>query len=215
MAKSANAGAITKKSRDETFPHKNATQDTGIDKNDFIKTECTYNAENGVTPQNQQDLNVTITGTVAFQVLPRNLEFGFVQPGSQNNPATNGPIIFNITGSTADAQVEITEVFGFPFNQGLKIDGQPATGSFWIINYTSPIQIAFPTLDIPEDAQPKIYTKFFRADNARMIKTDGTGLGLYITKSIVEALNGSIEFKSTEGRGTTFFVTLSGRDRAK
>ena len=129
-------------------------QDTGIDKNDFIKTECTYNAENGVTPQNQQDLNVTITGTVAFQVLPRNLEFGFVQPGSQNNPATNGPIIFNITGSTADAQVEITEVFGFPFNQGLKIDGQPATGSFWIINYTSPIQIAFPTLDIPEDAQP-------------------------------------------------------------
>ena len=61
---------------------------------------------------------------------------------------------------------------------------------------------------IPHDIQEKIYTKFFRADNARLIKSDGTGLGLYITKSMVEALGGTIRFQSKEGEGTVFVVTI-------
>ncbi len=126
--------------------------DTNIDANDFVKIKCTYGMENGVTPPNQQDLNVTISGIIIFQVLPRNLEFGSVQPGSFDNPALNGPIVFNITGSTTDVNVEVTEVTGFPFEQGLKIDGEPALGRFWMILYASPIQTAFPTLDIPEDS---------------------------------------------------------------
>jgi hypothetical protein len=61
---------------------------------------------------------------------------------------------------------------------------------------------------IPESAQPKIYTKFFRATNASAVKPDGTGLGLYITKSLVEALGGTISFKSKEGSGTIFYVNI-------
>lgn len=64
---------------------------------------------------------------------------------------------------------------------------------------------------IPQNAKAKIYTKFFRADNARAIKPDGTGLGLYITKSIVEALGGTISFESKEGEGTVFSVDLPSR----
>ena len=64
---------------------------------------------------------------------------------------------------------------------------------------------------VPQSAQPKLFTKFFRADNARVIKTDGTGLGLYITKSIVEALGGTISFQSKEDEGTTFLVTMPSR----
>ncbi len=61
---------------------------------------------------------------------------------------------------------------------------------------------------IPIDDQPKLFAKFFRAGNARSLKPDGTGLGLYITKSIVEALDGSISFTSRKDEGATFLVTM-------
>mgnify|MGYP007051597841 CR=1 FL=1 len=129
-------------------------EDTDVDSADWQKTRCTFGTENGILPPNQQDMNVTITGIIVFEISPRKLDFGFVQPGSQNNPALNGPIKFNITGSTADAQIEITKILGFPFNVGLKIDGHPAQGKIWRISYSNPIQEAIPTLDIPEEALP-------------------------------------------------------------
>ena len=61
---------------------------------------------------------------------------------------------------------------------------------------------------IPKDAQDKIFTKLFRADNAREKDTEGIGLGLYIVKSIVEQSRGKIWFESQENKGTTFYVEL-------
>lgn len=69
-------------------------------------------------------------------------------------------------------------------------------------------EIADTGCGIPQKARTKIYTKFFRADNARLLKPDGTGLGLYITKSIVEALGGTIRFAPNVGGGTVFSVTI-------
>jgi signal transduction histidine kinase len=70
------------------------------------------------------------------------------------------------------------------------------------------IQIKDNGYGIPVNAHAKLFSKFFRASNAQTIKPDGTGLGLYITKSIVEALGGTVSFKSKEHVGTTFTVTL-------
>jgi len=61
---------------------------------------------------------------------------------------------------------------------------------------------------IPKDQQGRIFTKFFRAANVMRMATEGTGLGLFITKNIIEAHGGKIWFESEEGKGTTFYFAI-------
>jgi heavy metal sensor kinase len=61
---------------------------------------------------------------------------------------------------------------------------------------------------IPEADRPHLFDRFYRVDLARSRETGGSGLGLSICKSIVEALGGSIGVSSIEGEGTTFEVRL-------
>jgi PAS domain S-box-containing protein len=61
---------------------------------------------------------------------------------------------------------------------------------------------------IPQKQQAKIFSKMFRADNARSIDPEGSGLGLYIIKSIVDATTGTVSFVSEENKGSTFTVTF-------
>ena len=61
---------------------------------------------------------------------------------------------------------------------------------------------------IPEEALPKLFTKFFRVSGVLEQGSKGTGLGLYISKAIIENHKGSIWFESTEGKGTTFYFSL-------
>lgn len=63
-------------------------------------------------------------------------------------------------------------------------------------------------IGIPKDELPKLFTKFFRASNVLKYETEGTGLGLYITKNIIEAHGGKIWAESIENRGSTFYFTL-------
>lgn len=61
---------------------------------------------------------------------------------------------------------------------------------------------------IPKTQQDRVFQKLFRADNVVGSDTQGTGLGLYIVKSVVEAAGGKISFVSKENKGTTFTVVL-------
>lgn len=63
-------------------------------------------------------------------------------------------------------------------------------------------------LGIPKVAQPKIFTRFFRADNAKAQEPEGIGLGLYILKAVIDLMGGKVWFKSQENKGTTFYVTF-------
>lgn len=63
-------------------------------------------------------------------------------------------------------------------------------------------------IGIPKDEQDKVFEKMHRAKNAEATVPDGTGLGLYVVKTIVERVKGTITFDSVEGKGTNFYVTL-------
>jgi PAS domain S-box-containing protein len=77
---------------------------------------------------------------------------------------------------------------------------------------------------IPEDQQDRVFSKFFRASNVLRMETEGSGLGLFITKNIIEAHGGKIWFKSPafvektsaggeKGSGTTFYFSLPTREK--
>jgi len=66
-------------------------------------------------------------------------------------------------------------------------------------------------IGIPSGEQVKLFTRFFRASTAQRSQIAGVGLGLSITKAITTAHGGTLELASTEGRGTTFTMTLPRR----
>lgn len=59
-------------------------------------------------------------------------------------------------------------------------------------------------IGVPEDEQKKLFTKFYRASNARQQRPDGTGVGLYLTKKVVTAHGGRTIFSSVVNQGSTF-----------
>lgn len=63
-------------------------------------------------------------------------------------------------------------------------------------------------LGVPKAEQHHLFSKFYRAGNARKMRPDGTGLGLYMAKKIIVAQGGAIIFKSEEGKGSTFGFSL-------
>lgn len=61
---------------------------------------------------------------------------------------------------------------------------------------------------IPARQQSQIFTKLFRADNAPRMSTHGSGIGLYVTKAMIEQSGGKIWLESTENAGTKMHVTI-------
>jgi signal transduction histidine kinase len=59
-------------------------------------------------------------------------------------------------------------------------------------------------IGVPKAERHHLFTKFYRAGNARKIRPDGTGIGLYMAKKVIMAQGGSIIFDSEEGKGSTF-----------
>ena len=59
-------------------------------------------------------------------------------------------------------------------------------------------------IGVAETDKEQLFSKFYRAENARQVRPDGTGLGLYMSKQVIEAQGGEIIFDSKEGEGSTF-----------
>ncbi|MDI6778073.1 MAG: sensor histidine kinase [Patescibacteria group bacterium] len=63
-------------------------------------------------------------------------------------------------------------------------------------------------IGIPRNQLNRVFTKFFRGENALLFQTSGTGLGLYMAKNIIDRHCGTISVESEENKGTTFTITL-------
>ena len=59
-------------------------------------------------------------------------------------------------------------------------------------------------IGVPKAQLEHLFEKFFRADNARTARPDGTGLGIYLAKRVIEDHGGEIIFDSVEGKGSMF-----------
>lgn len=70
-------------------------------------------------------------------------------------------------------------------------------------------------IGIAKEDQKFIFNKFFRARNAIMLQTSGSGLGLYIAKELTKHHNGRIWFDSEENKGSTFYIQLPVKQVAK
>lgn len=67
-------------------------------------------------------------------------------------------------------------------------------------------------IGIPLADRERLFEKFVRMENAKKVDANGSGLGLFIAKKIVDAHGGTIWFTSTEGAGTTFYIELPTRE---
>ncbi|MFZ1250063.1 MAG: HAMP domain-containing sensor histidine kinase [Candidatus Microsaccharimonas sp.] len=63
-------------------------------------------------------------------------------------------------------------------------------------------------IGVPVQEQENLFSKFFRATNARRARPDGTGVGLFLAKKVIDEHGGTILFESTEGKGSTFGFRL-------
>lgn len=70
------------------------------------------------------------------------------------------------------------------------------------------IEIKDTGIGIPQNQLSKVFTRFFRASNALLKQPTGSGLGLYVTKNIIEHHGGAITLESEDGKGTTVAFTL-------
>jgi signal transduction histidine kinase len=89
----------------------------------------------------------------------------------------------------------------------------PAGGTITVrlINNPSTIELRVEDngIGVPKPEQRHLFTKFYRAGNARKARPDGTGLGLFMAKKVIVSQGGSILFESTEGKGSMFGFVFS------
>lgn len=111
-----------------------------------------------------------------------------------------------VIGDTSGLQ----QVFINLINNAVKFSRQGGTVEVAVMENESEalVEIVDSGVGIPEQAIPHLFERFYRAKNVTIAEIPGSGIGLYIVKSIVEELGGTIRVESVLGQGTTFIVSL-------
>ena len=104
----------------------------------------------------------------------------------------------------------VRHVFQNLIDNAIKYSKKPGTLDITAHSNGSYIELVFKDngIGIPKNEQSRLFGRFYRASNTVNITGSGTGLGLYIVRSIVIQLGGTIRLESEENTGSTFFVSL-------
>lgn len=131
----------------------------------------------------------------------KNLELGFEWPAEhqlliETDPVRLRQVLLNI----------ITNAIKFTTNGGVRLKAEIRDQN------ESRIVLVFKISDtgigIPEEKQDALFKAFSQVDNTMSRRHQGAGLGLVISKAIVDAMDGHISFTSEEGKGTEFFIEI-------
>ncbi len=129
-------------------------------------------------------------------IIKKSITLDFEKHPKILNVINDRNILRNIVQSLVSNAIEYT-----PERGKIEISVEKKDGHFLLT-------ISDTGIGIPKKAQAGIFEKFSRADNAKLIKPSGSGLGLYLGQQATKILGGKIWFKSKENKGTTFFIKL-------
>lgn len=202
-------------------------------------SELMYDDKLGaLTPTQRKSLEAIIRNTDRLTRLIESLLFLSVQqigkPALEMKKQSVGDII---TASMADMKIQaerknitlakelpahlevmgdrdrLTEVFMNLLDNAIKFThpGGRVTVKAWEEDNTVHVTVADTGIGIPENVVPYLFQRFYQVDASLTRRYGGTGLGLYISKSIVDAHGGGIWIESKVGVGTTVHVRLPGK----
>jgi len=152
------------------------------------------------------DLAADVIEVMQVSAKNRNLTLKLVEAPGQKVRGENA--VARRLNVTADKE-QVREVLYNLVENGLKFttDGGVTISITYEKDFAT-VCVADTGLGIPADGQKHIFEKFYRYDNTATREVGGTGLGLFITRSIVEMFGGSIWLESQVNKGTKFYFTI-------
>lgn len=156
------------------------------------------------------------SGTIKVETVPVNIVNIIEKVGRSAKPSADernitlelnlDPIQKGVIGDEA----KLTEVFENLVSNAIKYNKEGGKVSIFTKPVAGGLQVIVSDtgIGIPKGEQYRVFSRFFRSESDAVRAVSGTGLGLYVTKLLIEKMRGSINFNSNESKGTTFTVVL-------